>query len=204
MNVSGTPHLVRLFMDDVDRSSEGSNVFSPSTFHPHQNARHQQYNFQSLSSDRPTLPYLDKYRKPFHPCSQLKKHMNISKLVNRRNFVTASLVSVTGVGTYAFCPNQVTSERFVAWAKGQTRLKNAKPRRQPKSEQIERYSVEITNYLDEDDRHTIADSFVYDRLTKIDQLSDNPLHTYRMTVTARIPSIKSSTHLHQNIRCLKI
>ena len=96
--------------------------------------------------------------------------MNISKLVNRRNFVTASLVSVTGVGTYAFCPNQVTSERFVAWAKGQTRLKNAKPRRQPKSEQIERYSVEITNYLDEDDRHTIADSFVYDRFIKIDQL----------------------------------
>jgi DNA-binding LytR/AlgR family response regulator len=96
--------------------------------------------------------------------------MNTSKIVNRRIFVTASLISVTGVGTYAFSPNQVTSERFVAWAKGQTRLKNAKPRRQPKSEQIQRYSVEITNYLDEDRRRTIDDSFVYDRMIKIDQL----------------------------------
>jgi hypothetical protein len=34
LDVSGTPHLVRQFMDDADRASEGSNVFSLSAFHP--------------------------------------------------------------------------------------------------------------------------------------------------------------------------
>jgi len=74
--------------------------------------------------------------------------MNTSKIANRRIFVTASLVSVSGVGTYAFCvnqatitdpdkdgtsavsANQVTPERLVAWITVQTRLTNAKPRRQ--------------------------------------------------------------------------
>ena len=56
--------------------------------------------------------------------------MNTSKILNRRNFVAASLVSAGGVGTYAFYANQVSPERLAAWTTVQTRLTNAKPRRQ--------------------------------------------------------------------------
>jgi hypothetical protein len=40
------------------------------------------------------------------------------------------------------------------------------------AEQIERYNVEIDNYLEEDDNHTLDDSFVFGRLRLIDTVSD--------------------------------